>query len=268
MFLPEAIELRLPISILGTAVQSVNTQRHRHGWFSPNLPTPTIGTFVQSVHIEPEDFARIVWPSTSLPESLKCANQEVAALCNWMPPGAPIDVVFDCLSFHTTAEEANRSGLFGLLGDAPVQTVAFDDARRLKAFRDLFHALDLASSDGKAALQLQMMVDPRRRAHTELWLARVEWTLLAQMWHQDVMDGELDNQEAARVWAPVSNITAEAAERTLVPGNTIYAGDYAFNHGHWWVQRAREAMPRIYPKRMFRHCLHNCHMKMAKINTI
>ncbi|KND86422.1 hypothetical protein TOPH_08952 [Tolypocladium ophioglossoides CBS 100239] len=45
-------------------------------------------------------------------------------------------LVFICL--HTTKAQALDSGLFGILGDAPVQLVDFDDEDRLRAFYSLF----------------------------------------------------------------------------------------------------------------------------------
>jgi hypothetical protein len=38
---------------------------------------------------------------------------------------------------HTTIENAAKAGLFGLLGDAPIQIVDVSDTQRLDAFFDL-----------------------------------------------------------------------------------------------------------------------------------
>lgn len=51
------------------------------------------------------------------------------------PNNAPLDAVITSISLHISRQDALASGLFGLLGDAPVQTLAYDDAAKLRAFQ-------------------------------------------------------------------------------------------------------------------------------------
>lgn len=55
-----------------------------------------------------------------------------------------LDIAMAGVSLHITREVALRSGLFGLLGDAPVQMVDVDDEARLREFQALYreHALE------------------------------------------------------------------------------------------------------------------------------
>lgn len=49
-----------------------------------------------------------------------------------------LDIAMAGVSLHITKEVALRSGLFGLLGDAPVQMVDVDDEARLREFQALY----------------------------------------------------------------------------------------------------------------------------------
>jgi hypothetical protein len=71
-------------------------------------------------------------------------NNDVADIAYCAESQSRLDITMAAVSLHIPREAALRSGLFGLLGDAPVQMVDVGDEARLREFQALFreHALE------------------------------------------------------------------------------------------------------------------------------
>ncbi|KAJ5165279.1 uncharacterized protein N7500_007109 [Penicillium coprophilum] len=101
-----------------------------------------------------------------------------------------LDIAMAAVSLHITREAALRSGLFGLLGDAPVQMVAVDDESQLREFHALYqeHALE---KEPVVQTLFETFTSSVFKKAVEIWKNNAEWTILAYMW-QSARDRKLD----------------------------------------------------------------------------
>ncbi|KAJ5705769.1 hypothetical protein N7536_001458 [Penicillium majusculum] len=153
-------------------------------------------------------------------------------------------------SLHITKKVALRSGLFGLLGDAPVQMVDVDDEARLREFQALYR---------KHALEKEPVVQPLFETFTsslfkmavEIWKSKAEWTILAYMW-QSARDRNLDilGTNPGSAWLP-----------QLSEQEYIYMDQYLPNEQHPWVKHARHTAPKLRLRIMVRYCTNQCYIK-------
>ncbi|UKZ78341.1 hypothetical protein TrVFT333_006078 [Trichoderma virens FT-333] len=164
-----------------------------------------------------------------------------------------LDVAMAAVSLHITTEAAMGSGLFGLLGDAPVQLVDFDDEARLRQFYELFkeHSLDY-----EPAVQtlFELFLSSRFRTAVENWTRQADWVILANLWHyarnskdyQDILGAH-----PGSVWTP------------RLDEDILYFAmdDYLPNDDHPWVKQAKEKAPRLRPQVMVRYCTRKCYTK-------
>ncbi|KAF4217715.1 hypothetical protein CNMCM6805_010418 [Aspergillus fumigatiaffinis] len=76
-----------------------------------------------------------------------------------------------------------RSGLFGLLGDAPVQMVDVGDEARLREFQALFWE-HTSEKEPAAQTLFEVFTSSQFQTAVEAWKKQAEWTLLAYMWQR------------------------------------------------------------------------------------
>lgn len=94
-----------------------------------------------------------------------------------------LNITIAAVSLHITREAVLRSGLFGLLGDAPVQIVGFDDDDRLGQFHEIFNQNAMAEEP-----EVQIFFDTfqifQSRTAVEMWTRQAEWMIFARMWQR------------------------------------------------------------------------------------
>lgn len=175
-------------------------------------------------------------------------NQElsdIAACVDWQ---RSIGIAMAAVSLHITEEAALQSGLFGLLGDAPVQMVDFKDDARLREFQALFeqHALD---KEPVVQTFFKLFASPEFKTAVESWRQQAEWLILAYMW-QRARDENIDKLGAkpGLAWVP-----------ELVEQKYIHMSQYVPNGEHPWVKEARQSMPELRPRIMVQYCINECY---------
>ncbi|CRG89004.1 hypothetical protein PISL3812_06039 [Talaromyces islandicus] len=146
-----------------------------------------------------------------------------------------LNVTMAAVSLHIPKDAALRSGLFGLLGDAPVQMVDVGDHVALREFQTLFrqHALDK-----EPALQtlFDLFTSSRFGTAVETWKRQAEWCILLEMWRHAKTDLAPNPGSA---WIPY-----------LPDDNPFSMSQYVPNERHPWVKEARRKMPRLRPRIM------------------
>ena len=181
----------------------------------------------------------------TLNEDLDCMAKYIR--CDGLP--RTLDVAIVAVSLHITRDEALKSGLFGLLGDAPVQMVDVKDTDRLGQFENLFQAHALEKEPGVQAL-FGELGSSRFLGAVELWTREAEWLILGAMWRcaRDDKEELLGDPEYA--WTPY-----------LLEREIILMSKYLPNESHPWVKRSRQLMPKLRPRIMVRCCTNQCYIK-------
>ncbi|OQE39991.1 hypothetical protein PENCOP_c006G04200 [Penicillium coprophilum] len=154
-----------------------------------------------------------------------------------------LDIAMAAVSLHLTREAALRSGLFGLLGDAPVQMVDIDDESHLREFQALYqeHALE---KEPLVQTLFETFTSSVFKKAVEIWKNNAEWTILAYMW-QSARDRKLDilGTDPGSAWVP-----------HLSEQKYIHMDEYLPNEQHLWVKHARQIAPKL-RLRIMRHSL-------------
>lgn len=161
-----------------------------------------------------------------------------------------LGIAMVAVSLHITTEAALGSGLFGLLGDAPVQMVDFDDEDRLKQFHALYNENALDKEPAVRTL-FETFLSPRFQTAVETWVRQAEWLILAYMWLRARDDKDCHGilgMDPSSAWAP----------RLEDPG-FISMKKHLPNDDHPWVKQARQKMPKLRPQIMVRCCTHKCY---------
>jgi hypothetical protein len=94
------------------------------------------------------------------------------------------------VSLHISRAVALRSGLFVLLGDAPVQIVDVGDEARLREFQALYREHVLEKEPVVQTL-FKTFTGSLFKMAVEIWRKKDEWTILVYMW-QSAQDRKLD----------------------------------------------------------------------------
>ncbi|KAB8256151.1 hypothetical protein BDV32DRAFT_161365 [Aspergillus pseudonomiae] len=152
--------------------------------------------------------------------------REIAGFAEFAPR---LDVAMVAVSLHITREVALRSGLFGLLGDAPVQMVDVDDEARLRKFQALFreHALD---KEPAVQTLFELLSSTRFRAGVEKWKRHAEWVFLASLWdYAQKANLDILGANPGSAWVPC-----------LSRPEYIDLHRYSPNENHPWVKEARQ----------------------------
>ncbi|KAK5993503.1 hypothetical protein PT974_06935 [Cladobotryum mycophilum] len=161
-----------------------------------------------------------------------------------------LGIAMAAVSLHITREAALRSGLFGLLGDAPVQMVDVDDEARLREFHALFmeNALD---KEPAVKTRFETFLGSRFQTAVESWTRWAEWLILAEMW-RSARDEHIDilGTRPGLAWAP-----------EVVEQDYIFMEKHLPNDEHPWVKQARHRSPKLRPQIMVRYCTNECYIK-------
>ncbi|KAJ5872616.1 uncharacterized protein N7529_004969 [Penicillium soppii] len=154
------------------------------------------------------------------------------------------------VSPHITREVALRSGLFGLLSDAPVQMVNVEDEVRLREFQALYreHALE---KEPVVQTLFETFTSSLFRNAVKNWKRKAEWTILAYMW-QSARDRHLDilGTSPSSAWLPY-----------LPEQEYICMDQYLPNDQHPWVKHARQIALQLGLRVMVRYCTNECYIR-------
>ncbi|KAG7287634.1 hypothetical protein NEMBOFW57_007147 [Staphylotrichum longicolle] len=168
-------------------------------------------------------------------------------------------VVLAMVEIHISAEEAAQAGVFGLLGEEPIQLVDPRDAGTIAKFRDVWRRHQSGSPSDEeldVAEFFSTAVDT-----TDEWCARVQrWRgYLDKVWLRGKCS-ELQVPLATyqEIW-PDSMVEDEEEGYAHIPHGWLCRWDRReLNREHPWVQTQLALMPRFEPAVMFRHCLGFC----------
>lgn len=162
-----------------------------------------------------------------------------------------LDVAVAAVSLHITKEAALRSGLFGPLGDAPVQMVDVNDEARLREFQALFreHALE---KEPAVQTLFEVFISPQFRAAVEAWKRQADWIIFADMW-----DWARDEEE----YLDILGTNPGSAWFPYLPEKEfISMSSHLPNEEHPWVKQARQMAPQLRPRIMVQYCTNECYI--------
>lgn len=192
-------------------------------------------------------------------EHFTSSTQEcVKALMNFGGcDGRPLDIYVKVLHVPLDDKAMLSSGLFGLLGDEPIQVVDFDDTRRLYEFHDFFQrhfsTQDPPLNGRRGAEELGYILEPLYSTKVHVWKEVVEWLMLTYIWLDEKtyikngkMEGDLERH--ALVWRPAYHTDQ----------SVIRYREQGLDESHPWVIAARTRMWQIRPKIMIRACCNTC----------
>ena len=174
-------------------------------------------------------------------------------------------VTLVAISLHISRRAAEASGLFGLLGDAPVQTVDYDDMPQLRRFYQLFDA-DPALKEAEPHVEklFDTVLSPAFHAAVHSWQEEVKWLLQATMWY-DKMERKqfvsFEGTEPGSVWTPPLPEGARVMWMPHAEEHSIWGPRSQFepNKDHfWWQNYAEKRMPKVVPQVMVRFCDNQC----------
>lgn len=162
-----------------------------------------------------------------------------------------LDVTMVAVSLHIPREAALNSGLFGLLGDAPVQMVDVGDHIALREFEALFrqHALD---KEPAVQTLFDLFTSSRFETAVETWVKQAEWCLLLGMWwyaREDI------GPNPGSAWIPY------LPEYYMTEKKRFYMSQFLPNEKHPWLKEVRQSMPKLRPRIMVRYCYNMCYIK-------
>lgn len=202
------------------------------------------------------------WELKTVPvEAATMAASQVAGLehITNVPNGEIIPVVLLSLSLPLTEAAALSSGLFGLLGDEPVQLVDVCDDFRLQAY---FHLLRYhGPKEGQASFGgiLPMLLNPASfSARIQTWKRSADLLVLIHMWLQDKHTLEEKHKHAGG-GQPLAELYS-AWDPPYSNDGWLILGEKRFDETSTWVARARMRMWQLQPQIMFRFCRSNCHL--------
>jgi hypothetical protein len=153
------------------------------------------------------------------------------------------------VEIHISAEEATRAGVFGVLGEEPIQLVDPRDTEKVAKFRDVWsrHQTGLfqdKEEPGVAEFFTAVVDDAEAySARVEQWRRNIEkfW-----LWGIEL---EIPQETNLEVW-PI--LTTPSDENS--PGWYVGMNRRELNREHPWVKTQLALMPRFVPALMFRHC--------------
>ncbi|KAE8162607.1 hypothetical protein BDV40DRAFT_312273 [Aspergillus tamarii] len=162
-------------------------------------------------------------------------NEDARDIAGFAEYAPRLDVAMVAVALHVTREVALRSGLFGLLGDAPVQMVDVDDDARLRKFQALFKEQALEKEPAVQAL-FELLTSNRFRAAVERWKREAEWVFLASLWDY-AQRGNVDilGTNPGSAWIPY-----------LSAPDHIDLHRYSPNESHPWVKEARQSLSKMF----------------------
>jgi hypothetical protein len=174
-------------------------------------------------------------------------------------PNIPLSATMAFITIHAKRRDAVASGLFGLLLDAPVQLVDFDDEQNIRSFHALFER-DVSNRKRTEVIKLfSLVMSPIFRSRVQDWTEKVDWLMMATAWLCARMNWEncipFDGDPFS-AWNP--NIKEfPDGERWVCMGD---GEDYVnrFDDDNPWVMQAKKKLPRVIPKILFILCTDDC----------
>ncbi|KAJ5757556.1 uncharacterized protein N7511_006250 [Penicillium nucicola] len=175
-------------------------------------------------------------------------NQEVGDIESCAESQSSLDVTMAGISLHITRQAALKSGLFGFLGDAPVQMVDVGDDARLRAFQALVEGHVLENEPTLQRLFEGLKSSQFKRA-VFAWERQADWALIAESWNY-----------ARRKHLAILGINPGSAWIPYLPeGEYFHISRYLPDERHPWVKHARQRLPKLRPRIMVRYCTNECY---------
>jgi hypothetical protein len=183
-------------------------------------------------------------------------------------------VSMDMCIIHASPEAGRRSGLFGLMGDAPVQLVDVADVQRITEFWQLWTSS--CPEDLEAECFFTSVKGLPKRV--QRWREKVEPVWVYNDWFKAYKARFKDVSNPKDIWLGPRHRRKRVRCNKLRPEylSTDYGrssryfdfypaldvdlDQFSLNRDHPFVRQSLAAMPRLLPKIMFRHCTDNCHL--------
>ncbi|KAH9203948.1 hypothetical protein DL95DRAFT_451819 [Leptodontidium sp. 2 PMI_412] len=168
----------------------------------------------------------------------------------------PVYMTLVAISLHLDRTVALESGLFGLLADAPVQTIDFDDVPQLRKFYELFNSdPGLKIAEPHVEKLFNVLLSPAFHAAVLLWKAKVRWLLRAAAWRYMQIGDTLKSfggEDPRSVWQPpVPNDLRQ---------QYLQIDQFVPNEDHpWWAEHGDKLLPKVVPQIMLRLCDNQCY---------
>lgn len=163
------------------------------------------------------------------------------------------------ISIHVKKEHAVASDLFGLLLDAPVQLVDFDDEQKIRSFRALFESNSSNRKRTEVIQLLSLVMSPTFRSRVHAWREKVDWLMMATAWLRAKMNWEncipFDG-DAFAAWNPIIKEYPDGQRLVHMRDGDNYENQ--FNDDNPWVIQAKKELPRVAPKILFMLCTDDC----------
>lgn len=170
-------------------------------------------------------------------------------LSRWIPDNQVIVAVFKVVHIHAHRPEILQSGLFGFLGDAPVQLVPYDDREALLKYQSLLDACGLRRRDYRAEYEFEYILSTQFQNDVKYWESCAKWLLFAQRWRHERRVAE-SSEALDAVWLPR---TAE------IPNDDLKRMQHdRFDEDHPWVMDTRQKLPKLELNIMFKWCESDC----------
>ncbi|PTB63751.1 hypothetical protein BBK36DRAFT_143995 [Trichoderma citrinoviride] len=164
------------------------------------------------------------------------------------------------ISVHVAKRHAIASGLFGLLLDAPVQLVNFDDEQRIRAFRALFERDSFNRKRPEMIKLFSLILSSTFRSRVEAWREKVDWLMMANAWLRAKMNWENCipfDEDPSSAWIPITE-EFQDRRRIVYMRNEHDGYENLFDNNNPWVIQARKELPRVAPKVLFLLCTDDC----------
>ncbi|KAL6700986.1 hypothetical protein J3F84DRAFT_359825 [Trichoderma pleuroticola] len=164
-------------------------------------------------------------------------------------------LTFICI--HATKEQAADSGLFGILLDAPVQLVDYDDNERLEQFYALFQKGCCNDKRSEVSKLFDSILAPGFRSNVESWRENVDWLMMANAWRRakkGLWNSITIEGDPGLIWNP----PLREDQTRIYMNSTFHTQINTFDNHHPWVVQAKKELPRVTPKIQFLLCTDDC----------
>ncbi|UKZ50512.1 hypothetical protein TrVGV298_004775 [Trichoderma virens] len=163
------------------------------------------------------------------------------------------------ITIHAKRRHAVASGLFGLLLDAPVQLVDFDDEQNISSFHALFER-DIHNRKRTEVIKLfSLILSPIFRSRVQDWTEKVDWLMMATAWLRAKMSWEncipFDGDPFS-AWNPIIEELPDGRRLVYMKNGDKY--ENRFDDDNPWVIQAKKELPRVIPKILFMLCTDDC----------
>ncbi|PTU23669.1 hypothetical protein P175DRAFT_0468377 [Aspergillus ochraceoroseus IBT 24754] len=184
---------------------------------------------------------------------------------NWKPP------VLTRIC-HESRSIAYESGLFGTLGDEPVQLIDVADTKSIARFRDLWASISPMDPEPLSFFNEQEPFQDR----LQQWCKEMETLWVLNCWYRAWRNRWEGVVRPEDIWlGPRVNDAGESLDMLsprglAAPGTPYYTcgmdtNRFAPNKSHPFVRKVLDKMPQFQPRVMFRHCALNCHKPSARL---